>query len=119
MGKRKPTGDKVLAEKVKKTREKLGMTQEELSLALGYKTNSMISQIESGDSGMSPKKIALLAALANVPATFHHDATIPADAKFDLMLELAEFYKERPDCYNHVKNIREYLNFAKLTEPIK
>jgi len=54
--------------RVKIVREKLGMPQEELAEALGYRsTKSVISQIEAGGKGMSRHRLVKLSRISGVP----------------------------------------------------
>lgn len=46
---------------IKKRRYELGMSQQELADAMGYKTRSTIAKIESGENDVSQKKLARLA----------------------------------------------------------
>lgn len=56
-------------EKIKKLREELGLSQDELAKRLGYASRSSITKIESGKVDISRKKIAEFAkALNTTPA---------------------------------------------------
>lgn len=58
-----------LYENIKRMREELGMTQEELATKLGYKSRSTINKIELGKSDIPQSKIELFAnALNTTPA---------------------------------------------------
>nr|DAW36901.1 MAG TPA: Repressor protein CI [Caudoviricetes sp.] len=46
---------------IKKRREELGMTQDELAAACGYKSRASISKIESGATDLTQSKLAVLA----------------------------------------------------------
>ena len=50
---------------IKKRRFELGMTQQELATALGLKSKSTIAKIESGENGVSSKKLSAYAAVLN------------------------------------------------------
>ena len=53
---------------IMKTRKRLGMTQEELAVRVGYKTKSAINKIELGVRDLPQKKIAAFAeALGTTP----------------------------------------------------
>ena len=58
-----------LGEKVRQRREELGMTQEELSLKMGYKSRASINKIENGRQ-VSPKIIVRLAEELKVSAAY-------------------------------------------------
>lgn len=55
-----------VGEKVKMLREALNMTQEELAKAVGYKTRSSITKIETGESDPTQKKLMRLADVLGV-----------------------------------------------------
>lgn len=58
-----------LGEKVKQRREELGMTQEELSLKMGYKSRASINKIENGRP-VSQKIIVRLATELKVSVAY-------------------------------------------------
>jgi transcriptional regulator with XRE-family HTH domain len=58
---------KKLGENIKEIRERKGLTQAFVSKELGYKSPSMLSEIESGKKGLDAEKIPLLANILNVP----------------------------------------------------
>lgn len=73
-------------EKIKMRREELGMSQQDLAKALGYKDRSTIAKIESGINEISLSKMvafseALKTSIINIisdneekkPATFRHE----------------------------------------------
>lgn len=51
---------------IKVIREVKGLTQAYVSEKLGYKSSSMLSEIESGKKGLDAEKIPLLANILNV-----------------------------------------------------
>lgn len=57
---------KKLGEKIKLIRESKGLTQAYVSAQLGYKSSSMLSEIESGKKGLDAEKIPLLAEVLGV-----------------------------------------------------
>ena len=58
-----------LYDNIRIRRESLGMTQEELANALGYKSRSTIAKIESGENDITQSKISAFAkALRTTPA---------------------------------------------------
>jgi transcriptional regulator with XRE-family HTH domain len=58
---------KKIGENIKEIRERKGLTQAFVSKELGYKSPSMLSEIESGKKGLDAEKIPLLANILNVP----------------------------------------------------
>lgn len=55
-----------LGKNIKKIRETRGLTQAFVSKELGYKSPSMLSEIESGKKGLDAEKIPLLANILSV-----------------------------------------------------
>ncbi|WP_028982764.1 helix-turn-helix transcriptional regulator [Sporolactobacillus terrae] len=58
---------KLIGNNIRNIRERNGLTQAFVSKAIGYKSASMISEIESGKKGLDAEKIPLLAKTLNVP----------------------------------------------------
>lgn len=56
----------VIGQNIRLIRERKGLTQSYVSNAIGYKSPSMISEIESGKKGLDAEKIPLLAKTLNV-----------------------------------------------------
>ena len=52
--------------RIKKRREELGLTQEELAKKLGYKSRSSINKIELGERRLTQKKILTIATALDV-----------------------------------------------------
>jgi repressor LexA len=59
-----------LYERIKKRREKLGMTQEELASKMGYKSRSSINKIELGKSDIPQSKIVAFAKALNTTPSY-------------------------------------------------
>jgi len=55
---------------IKQLREKLGLSQEELALRMGYKDKSSISKIEIGKTDLSQARVKAFADFFNVTPTF-------------------------------------------------
>ncbi|SEO80879.1 Helix-turn-helix [Amphibacillus marinus] len=55
-----------IGEQIKILRKSRGLTQAYVSKKLGYKSASMISEIESGKKGLDANKVPLIAAILNV-----------------------------------------------------
>ena len=69
-----------VGEKVKMLREAQNMTQEELARAVGYKTRSSITKIETGEADPTQKKLMKLAAALGVsPAELLGDSESEGD----------------------------------------
>lgn len=58
--------EKALGANIKEIREYRGLTQVHVSKELGYKSPSMLSEIESGKKGLDAEKIPQLAQILNV-----------------------------------------------------
>lgn len=52
---------------IRKRRYELGMSQQELACAMGYKTRSTIAKIESGENDVSQKKLQKFSEILNIP----------------------------------------------------
>lgn len=65
-------GDKMLqvGERIRECREKLGMTQDELAQATGYKSRSSINKIEKGGNDLPQSKIVLFAKILNTTPAY-------------------------------------------------
>lgn len=58
-----------IGERIKRKREELGMSQEELAITLGYKSRSSVNKIERDASGLPQTKIVEIAnALQTTPS---------------------------------------------------
>ncbi|WP_117161259.1 helix-turn-helix domain-containing protein [Paraliobacillus sp. X-1268] len=55
-----------IGEQIKRIRKEKGLTQSYVSKLLGYKSASMLSEIESGKKGLDATKIPLLAEILTV-----------------------------------------------------
>ena len=51
---------------IRKRRQELRMSQQELADAMGYRTRSTIAKIESGENDVSQKKLQRFAAVLNI-----------------------------------------------------
>lgn len=80
---------KEIAERIKKTRLERGMTQSELAAALGFKTGSAISHIESDDYEISLETAKKIAAALNVDPDYlifgNDDVKEEINRLFDLL----------------------------------
>ena len=67
---------------IRKRRYELGMSQQELASALGYKTRSTIAKIESGENDVSQKKLLKFAEVLNVSVEYlisgNDPSTVPS-----------------------------------------
>lgn len=57
---------KRIGDNIKEIREFRGLTQSYVTKELGYKSSSMLSEIESGKKGLDSEKIPTLARILNV-----------------------------------------------------
>ena len=70
-----------VGDNIKKRRYELRMSQQELALAMGYKTRSTIAKIESGENDVSQKKLQKFAmvldtTVANLVSGYDNEITI-------------------------------------------
>ena len=56
--------------KIKRQREKLGMSQQELADLVGYKSRSAINKIELGKNGVSEKRLSSYSKALKVPISY-------------------------------------------------
>ena len=63
---------------IRKRRYELGMSQQELASALGYKTRSTIAKIESGENDVSQKKLLKFAEVLDIPVEYLISGNDPA-----------------------------------------
>ena len=112
---------------IKKNREKMGLTQEELAKKLGYKNKSSIARIENGTANISSKKISEFAKVLNITTTdifsaIREDMYLQAQAKMELFssidkydqLEFSDFVFENSDTYESEPKIEK----SSTAEPI-
>jgi len=88
----------MFGEKLRKLREKKGLTQKELAEKLGYSSNSYISDIEKGKFLPSEEKLKKIAKALNVPFKLLEDMLFEEKLK-ELGIkekELLELFKEVP-----------------------
>ncbi len=71
---------------IKKRREELGMTQDELAEKIGYKSRSSVNKIEKGCNDLPRNKIEVFAKALNVPPSFFIGGD-PDDMSFDDLCE--------------------------------
>ena len=62
--------EKFIAQRIKKARENLKITQKQVALALGFKTANAISEIERGNVNISAKDIHTLVDYFNKPILY-------------------------------------------------
>lgn len=110
-----------LYENIKKRREELGMSQDELARKVGYTSRSTIARIERGDINIPQDKIVLFArALGMLPEylmgwTDEDGVTISDDdLKTDVMVRLSE---DR-DLYAIVERAARDRNYAERLKKI-
>lgn len=75
---------------IKKRRLELRMSQQELANAMGYKTRSTITKIESGENDVSQKKLQKFAAVLDTSVealvSNYSTAQLPQDSKSDFLI---------------------------------
>ncbi len=64
---------KTMYERIRETRRKNHMSQEDLAHAVGYKTRSMVARIERGDVDLSQSKIVAFAKALGVSTDYLMD----------------------------------------------
>jgi transcriptional regulator with XRE-family HTH domain len=84
---------KKLGAKIKKIREKLGLSQEELGKKLGVKRVA-VSQIETGDRKISAEEIAKVAKVFNMPTDVLLSITKDIEVVFEKSMEKKEQKEE-------------------------
>ena len=98
-----------IGERIKKRRNELGMTQQELANKLGYKSKSSINKIELNGRNLTQRKIKLIAdALQTTPEYImgwdeevHIETEIPyAKASLNIALTDPRFQKIMLDYFN-------------------
>lgn len=95
-----------LYKRIKKRREELGMSQDELAQKLGYKSRSTIAKIEKGENDITQSKIAAFAqALQTTPGNLmgldsEDTSTIsPAAQKYQILLNITPDLSEAVELY--------------------
>ncbi len=85
---------------IRKQREKLGLTQEELAKRLGYKSKSTINKIEMGINDISQTKIKAFAKALNTSIAYlmdWHDDTNNSNNINDDAKQIAKFVSDNPE----------------------
>lgn len=90
--------------RIRKRREELGMSQEELALRLGYKSRSSIAKIEKDGRELPQKKIASIASVLQ---------TTPA-----YIMGWQEMQKKNDTITNAVLRMRTDSNFMSIVEKL-
>ncbi len=95
-----------LYKRIKKRREELGMSQDELAQKLGYKSRSTIAKIEKGENDITQSKIAAFAqALQTTPGNLmgldsDDTSTVsPAAQKYQILLNFTPDLSEAVELY--------------------
>ncbi|MBP3892239.1 MAG: XRE family transcriptional regulator [Solobacterium sp.] len=80
-----------IGENIKRRRQELGLTQQDLADALGYKTRSTITKIESGENDVTQKKLMKIAEVLNtsVESLFADSTFFPTTSKNDAAYSLS------------------------------
>lgn len=93
----------ILYENIKKRREQLGISQQELAESVGYKGKSMISQIENGNVDISSSMISKIASALNCTESYLMGWEEESDEN-TLLKQLESSYKKG----DLLKKIAEY-----------
>lgn len=112
-----------LYKNIKKYRNELGMSQDELAKLTGYTSRSSIAKIEKGLVDLPQTKIDLFAAAFNIAPNelMGYDALIPENAEFHAsilkdfeLLEMISKYKAlSPSGQQIIKNMIDELSIKK------
>lgn len=95
----------MIGEKIKKRRDELGLTQEELASKLGYKSKSTINKIELGINDISQTKVVTFAeALETTPAFLMGWEDEPSYSDGIIAAKLLKKYKQLTDDNKQVVN---------------
>ena len=99
----------MIGERIKKRREELGLTQEELAKKLGYKSKSSINKIEMNKNDISQSKLIQFASVLDCsPTYFIVTDTYPA-LPTDKVMEYAE--KITMLSPNNQRSVMQYIDF--------
>ena len=115
-----------VGERIKKRREELGMTQEELAKSARYKSRSSINKIEADGRGVPRKKIELIAKVLRTTPEFLMGwslADIDVQELRPEVIVIAEQILDRPELmylFNSSLNAstEDIINFANILERI-
>lgn len=105
---------------IKRRREELGLTQEELAERLGYKSKSSINKIELGVNDLPQKKIVQFAkALNTSPSLLMGWVSEETDKKNNEIVDLVKTFQSDPEFLEVVSALRamprdEYNSFKML-----
>ena len=106
-----------IGDRIRKRREELGLTQEELAKKLGYASRSSVNKVEKSRE-LSNKKVQLYAdALKCSPGYLMGWDDIPAQTHIydfnSIDNELFEYYKENPPQTQSILNSKDKRDIAK------
>ena len=97
-----------IGENIRRRREELGLTQEELAARLGYKSKSSINKIELGINDQPQKKIMHFAmALNTTPGLLMGWVTEETNRKNDAMVGVVSKMRSDPDFFEVVTQLAE------------
>ena len=100
-----------IGEKIKKRREELGYTQEELAKKMGYKSRSSINKIEVGINDVAQSKIVEFAKiLKTTPAYLMGHDTETKKSERDLMIEKYQLNPEELAEYDRIMKLSIEMN---------
>jgi len=110
------TEKKLLGEAIRRRREELGLTQDQLAVRLGYRSRSTINKIEKGINDVAQSKLKSFAeALGTTPGALAgwnggHGSREGDDLRFALAMEAEELDEKQLD---------DVLNFMKFLKTKK
>lgn len=108
--------------RIKQRRESLGLTQEELALAVGYTSKSTINKIEKEINDVSQSKLMELAKTLRTTPSFllgyddENDTTIYNDEFIDLLFEDGTSATITSNNKQFLKNVRLWSNTFEKVE---
>ena len=100
-------------ENIRKYREQKGMRQEDLALALGYKTKGSVNKIENNVTKLPQNKIALCAKVLGIPVAQLFSDAVPVRNQFEEFQEYIPYLAQASE--ETIRNIRFMLGMP-ITE---
>ncbi|MFH1981374.1 MAG: helix-turn-helix transcriptional regulator [Pseudomonadota bacterium] len=99
----------LLGKKIKQLRNITNTTQVDLMKAVGYTSTGMVSQIESGERGMTLEKITLAAKFFGVPESFLMNTQEYSDDDLALLRKFTQIVEapadKKPPYYEAIRTL--------------
>jgi repressor LexA len=114
-----------IGENIRRRREALGLTQEELAVRLGYKSKSSINKIEMGINDLPQKKIVKFAqALNTTPGLLMGWISEDINKKNDAMVGVVSKMRSDPDFLKAATELAElsaedFASIARLISSLR